>query len=378
MTYARHVLDETKISRLLDRVRREVDEGLSPAVQIAIGREGEIVLDETIGAPPDSRFVVFSATKAFVAAAIWRLLDAGEIALTDRVADVLPAFATNGKDAVTLEHVLTHTGGFPYAPLGPPRWNTRESRLEQFSRWRLTSEPGTAFTYHPTAGHWVLGEIIAEVTGRDHTDAIAELVTEPLGMPRVLGIDPADRHGIVTSVSVGRLPTPDEMRETFGFDIDLAELMPPEVGVEALLVLNDPDVQHLGVPGGGGVMRARDLAQLYQAFLHDPVELWSPEILRAGTGEIRCSLPDLMGLPSTRTLGLYMAGDDGHSDRRSMGRNASPRAFGHAGAGGQLAFADPQTGLSIAYVTAGLDQHMIRQARRDIAIASLAADVLAD
>src|SRR5699024_4806934 len=100
----------------------------------------------------------------------------------------------------------------------------------------------------------------------------------------------------------------------------------PEVGVAALTVLNEPDVQAIGVPGGGGVMRARDLASLYQAFLHDRSGLWSEQILHAGTAEIRCSLPDLMGLPATRTLGLYTAGDDGHSDRRSMGRNVSPRA----------------------------------------------------
>jgi len=370
------VIDDAKATRLLDRVRREVDQGLAPAVQIAIGLDGEIVLEETIGAPPDSRFVVFSATKAFVAAAIWRLIDAGELAVADPVVRYLPAFGTNGKDAVTLEHVLTHTGGFPYAPLGPPRWDTRESRLEQFGRWRLTSEPGSTYTYHPTAGHWVLGEVIAEVTGLDHADAVQQLVTDPLGLPRVLGIRPDERDGIVESVPVGELPTPAEMRETFGFEVDLAQLVPAEVGVAALTILNDPAVQRLGVPGGGGVMRARDLALLYQAFLHDDAGLWSEEVLRAGTAEVRCSLPDLMGLPATRTLGLYTAGDDGRSDRRSMGRTVSPRAFGHAGAAGQLAFADPATGLSVAYVTAGLDQHLIREGRRGIAIASLAADLL--
>lgn len=372
------MLDPDKITRLLERVRREVDEGLSPAVQIAIGLDGDIVLDETIGAPPNSRFIAFSATKAFIAAAVWRLIDAGELAVEDPIVRFLPSFGTNGKDAVTVEQVLTHTGGFPYAPLGPPRWESRENRLEQFSRWRLTSEPGSTYLYHPTSGHWVLGEVIAEITGLDHGDAIQELVTDPLDLPRVLGVEPGDRDGIVESVAVGSLPTPQEMAEAYGFEVDIAALLPAEVGVSALTILNEPEVQRIGVPGGGGVMRARDLASLYQAFLHDERGLWSEEIRQAGTAEIRCSLPDPMGLPATRTLGLYTAGDDGHSDRRSMGRTVSSRAFGHAGAAGQLAFADPETGLSIAYLTAGLDQHLIREARRGVAIASLAADVLAD
>ncbi|MBX3312742.1 MAG: beta-lactamase family protein [Actinobacteria bacterium] len=371
------MIDDTKLKALITRLHREIDEGLSPAVQIAIARHGELLVDETIGVPSSSRFVAFSATKAFVAGAIWRLVDEGLVVLDAPVATYLPEFAGNGKEGVTVEMVLTHTGGFPYAPLGPGRWETRASRLEAFGRWRLTSEPGESFTYHPTAGHWVLGEVIAAVTGEDHTDAIQRLVTDPLGLPRVLGIRPDDREGIVESVATGALPTPEEVEALMGFKLDLAALIPPEVGVQALLTLNEPSVQEIGVPGGGGVMRAADLALLYQAMIDDPLGLWSPEILRAGTREIRVDLPDAMGEPSNRTLGLISAGTDGRAAQRGMGKHASPEAFGHRGAGGQLAFADPATGISVAYLTAGLDQHLLRQYRRDTAIASLASDILA-
>ena len=125
-------------------------------------------------------------------------------------------------------------------------------------------------------------------------------------------------------------------------------------------------------------MRAADLALLYQAFLHDPQGMWDPDVLADATGTVRNTLPDLWGVPANRTRGgLVVAGDDGFAHRRGFGRTASPRAFGHNGAGGQLAFADPETGLSVAYVTNGLDQHLIRQQRRDTAIASLAADLMA-
>lgn len=372
------VIDETKIERLLTRVRREVDEGLSPAVQIAVGHQGKLVVDATFGAPDHSRFVVFSATKALVAAAFWQLLDRGDVAVDAPVAQYLPAFATNGKEGVTVEHLLTHAGGFPYAPLGPGRWETSEQRQEQFGRWRLTFEPGGTFMYHPTAGHWVLAEILATVTGRPYADAIEAMVTEPLGLPRLLGIAHDQQDAIVDAVGVGTPPTPAEMLEAFGVEIDLAEMVPPDVALGALLTLNDPDARALGVPGGGGVMRAADLALLYQGLLHDPAGLWSPEILAAGTRDVRMTLPDLMGVPANRTLGLVVAGDDGFAHLRGFGRTASARAFGHRGAGGQLAFADPDSGLSVGYATAGMDQHLIRQSRRDTAIASLAADLLAD
>lgn len=372
------MIDDTKIERLLTRVRREVDEGLSPAVQIAVAQHGELVVDATFGAPDDSRFVVFSATKALVAGAIWRLIDRGDVALDAPCASYVPEFGTNGKEVVTVEQVLTHTGGFPWAPLGPPRWDTRQSRLEMFAKWRLTLEPGETFMYHPTAGHWVLGEIIASVTSMNHADAIEQLVTEPLGLPRLLGIPLGEQDGIIDSVGVGSPPTPEEMEATFGYKIDLAQLIPPDVALGALLTLNTPEARAIGVPGGGGVMRAADIALLYQAFLHNPGGLWSPEILAAGTRDVRVSLPDMTGLPSNRTLGLILAGDDGFADRRGFGRTASPLSFGHPGAGGQMAFADPVSGLSVGYATAGMDQHLIREGRRTIALASLAAGLLGD
>ena len=279
---------------------------------------------------------------------------------------------------MTVEQLLTHTGGFPWAPLGPDRWGSAEGRREAFARWRLTLEPGESFVYHPTAGHWVLGEIVATVTGSTHADAIEELVTAPLGLPRLLGIGVDAQDGIVDAVGVGAPPTPEEMEEAFGFKVDLSQFISPDVAVGALLTLNEPEARAVGVPGGGGIFRARDLALLYQGLLHDPEGLWSPEVLAQGTRDVRMRLPDVWGVPASRTLGLVVAGDDGFADRRGFGRTASARSFGHNGAGGQIAFADPETGLSVAYLTAALDQHMIREGKRTVAIASLAADLLVD
>ena len=372
------MIDDAKVQALLTRVRREVDEGLSPAVQIAVGYQGELIVDETIGAPSDTRFVVFSATKGLIAGTIWRLIDRGDVDIEAPVVSYLPSFGANGKEAVTVAQLLTHTGGFPAAPLGPDRWATREQRLEQFGRWRLNLEPGETYFYHPTAGHWVLAEIIAEVTGQPYGDAIEALVTGPLGLPRLLGIPVDEQDDIIDAVGVGAPPTPAEMLEAFGIEIDLATLIPPDVALGALLTLNDPDARAVGNPGGGGIMRAADIALLYQAYLHDPGSLWSPEVLAAGTSEVRVALPDMWGISANRTLGLVLAGDDGFAHRRGFGRTASGRAFGHNGAGGQLAYADPESGLSVGYATAGMDQHMIRQNRRDTAIGSLAMSLLAD
>jgi CubicO group peptidase (beta-lactamase class C family) len=149
-----------------------------------------------------------------------------------------------------------------------------------------------------------------------------------------------------------------------------------QVDLEGLLSLNDPDNQRVGLPGGGGIMRAADLALFYQRVLHDDGEIWSPAVLGDATGNVRNRLPDrLSGTPANRTLGLVQAGADGLGHLRSMGRTVSPRTVGHTGARGQLAWGDPVSGLSLGYCTNGLDRHVLREARRNTAIASLAGSI---
>ena len=363
-------IDPAAVAALLARAHREVDEGLIPSCQVALGFEGEIVASETYGdATADHRYSVFSSTKAFVAGAVWALIGDGVIDPTWRVADVIPEFATFGKEIVTVEQVMLHTAGFPQAPLAPIAGDTSDGRCAAFARWKLRWEPGTRFEYHPTSAHWVLAELVERVTGSDFRDVVETRVTAPIGLPRVLGLEPG-AHPCAALVIVGEPPTADELEETFG----VRELPATEVTPEWLVAYDDPAVRRVGVPGAGGVMRAQDLAAFYQGVLHNPGGVWKADVLADAVGNVRNHLPDpLTGVPANRTLGLVQAGADGLSYQRGMGRTVSPLAVGHNGAGGQVAWGDPATGLSFGYVTNGLDQHTIRQQRRTTALASLAA-----
>ena len=91
------------------------------------------------------------------------------------------------------------------------------------------------------------------------------------------------------------------------------------------------------------------------------------------SSEVLNRFPTELGVPANRTLGLVVAGDDGQSALRGMGHTVSPSAFGHNGAGGQIAWADPATGLSFVYLTNGLDRNVLREWRRTSGIASRAA-----
>lgn len=363
-------IDRGKVDELLARARREVEGGLLPSCQIALAFEGELVVDEAFGdATTDTRYCAFSATKAFVAGVVWQLIGEGKVDPSAKVVDVLPEFAPNGKDVITIEQVMLHTAGFPHAPLPHPVWAIRPQRLERFAAWRLNWDPGTRYEYHPTSAHWVLAEIIDRATGGDYRQEVSRRIAEPLGLRFRLGVPSSEQGDLAELRLVGEEATPDELEAVLG----VRQLAVTEVTDDALMSFNDPEVRAVGVPGGGGFGRAADLALYYQALLHDPAGMWDPGVLADATGNVRNRLKDpWFGVPANRSLGLILAGNDGFSAQRGMGRTVSPAAFGHNGAGGQLAWADPATGLSFGYVTNGIDRHTIRQGRRGVALSSVA------
>ena len=107
-------IDSNLVEALLERARREVESGHLPSCQIALAYEGELVAFETFGdAGDDTRYGFFSATKAFVAAAAWTLIGEGKLDVAECVVEYVPAFSSNGKQAVTVEQVMLHTGGQP-------------------------------------------------------------------------------------------------------------------------------------------------------------------------------------------------------------------------------------------------------------------------
>jgi len=368
-------VDPEKLEALFARVEQEVRDGLLPSAQVAVAREGRIAGMRTFGdASDDTLYVVFSATKAITSAAAWLLIQEGKLAPSERVAAIVPEFATYGKEAVTVEQLFTHTAGFPHAPFRPDEFLDHKKRLARFASWRLAWEPGSRFEYHPSSSMYVIAEIIERRAGTTYGEFVRRRIAEPLGLRDLWTGLPESLHGrLAPCVHVGEALTDEDFRR-LGFP------PPPltEVTEEAIESFNRPEVRAAGIPGGGGTMTAADLALFYQALLDGGralagAELWSAATLaearRVRTGEL---VDPVFRKPAQRGLGIVIAGD---ADRtyRGFGHTNSELAFGHNGAGGQLAWADPVTGLSLGYCTNGFDRHVIRQARRGVGISSRAA-----
>lgn len=363
-------LNQSAVKALRARAQREVDEGNVPACQLALARNGEVLVHETLGhVPADARFTMFSATKAVFASLVWQLMGEGLLDPAAPVTDLWPEFGAHGKDAVTLDHVLLHTAGFPYARLDVATLGDRSARVEQMQDWVLAWEPGSRFEYHPLSAHWVLAELVSRATGQNHRVALRERVLDPLGLDRLgLGV-PVERQGdVLPHRKTGAPPTPEEIRAVLGVDsLDI----PVEAQID-LSFLDDPQVRAAGVPGAGGVSDAASLARFYQAVLHDPDGLWEPAVLKDVTTTIRNDLPHPLFGSATRTRGLEVAGAGPAAMFRIGTAATSPQAFGHNGAHGQIAWADPVSGLSFVFLTNGGDQHFLREFGRGAELNALA------
>ena len=159
--------DPRRLAVLIDRCRLEVENGTLPSAQVAVHVDGREYAFETFGdATPSTRYVLQSTGRSIVAGVLWKLISDGLLDTARPVAEYIPEFATNGKDSVTVEQVVTHVGGFPLAPLGYPAMLDREDRLKAFAKWRLMYEPGTELQFHLTSAAWVIAELCERLTGQ--------------------------------------------------------------------------------------------------------------------------------------------------------------------------------------------------------------------
>ena len=153
-----------------------------------------------------------------------------------------------------------------------------------------------------------------------------------------------------------------------------------EVTPEAILRFNQLAVREAGVPGGGGITSAAELALLYQPLINGGTTADGTRILKQETIEFATTVrttdrhrDPILDVPVNRALAVVVAGDDGNSHLRGFGRTASGRTFGHAGAGGQIGWGDPESGISVGYCTSSFVDELV-MGRRVTAISSLAAD----
>jgi CubicO group peptidase (beta-lactamase class C family) len=332
---------QSRVQTLLDQlVERDVERGL----QVAAYFNGKLVVDAWAGvADPatgrkvdaDTVFTVWSCGKGVAATIIHLLVERGLLTYDTPLASVWPEFGTHGKQAITIQHVLTHTAGIPQIPDGiSPAdlldWATMCRRVAELEPlW----PPGTVMAYHAMTYGWLVGEVAQRVDGRPFATIVEQEICAPLGIDNMFfGIPDAaaPRVAVLEEVAAPAAPAVPPP------DILTLPVVPPWRAPSSAWA-NQLAVQRACLPSSGAIMNARSLARHYAALASpalDGVSLLPAERIQQASALQIEAQDRVLGVPVRRALGYHLGEQQSAMSTRIT-------AFGHAGAGGSLGFADP-------------------------------------
>jgi CubicO group peptidase (beta-lactamase class C family) len=302
----------------------------------------------------DTLVPVWSATKGPAAACVLHAMQSRGLSLTSRVADVWPEFAQAGKDHVTLGQALAHQAGLPVL-------DRRASVLDhgavaaaiaaQAPHW----EPGTAHGYSPRAHGFLLDELVRRLDGRALGEYWRAEFAAPLALDFWIGL-PAEFHGRVSSIFPSRAATPGDPFYTAFTKSEsfTARAFASPFGLGSVASLNTPEARSASLPGFGGIGTARALAKFYsmlasggaldgRTFFPDEALAWMTSTLAQGSDRV-------LMVETAFSAGFMRDPLDAGGRKVRAIFGPSRTAFGHPGAGGSHAFADPERRLSFAYV----------------------------
>jgi CubicO group peptidase (beta-lactamase class C family) len=339
---------------------------LHPAIALCVRRNGEIVLDRAIGhlhgnapgasadapkvlARHDSLFNLFSAAKAVTAMVVHLLDERRLVHLDDAVAEYIPEFGKNGKEAMTLRQILAHRAGLPAvrdAPIDLDLVTDWDRVLRLLCDARPLSVPGRRLAYHALTGGFVLGEVVRRVTGKDIRAYFRENVLDPLGFPSFdFGITRDRIPDVAENAFTGLPAVPPQ-----------SWLLERALGVGmagATSMSNDPRFLTAIIPSGNVIGSAEEASRFFQLLLNEGelggVRIFEARTVRRAVAEQSyLEIDSFLGIPVRYGLG-FMLGGETFSPYGSESKNA----FGHIGFTNVIAYADPDRKISVGLMTSG-------------------------
>ncbi len=359
-------MSERGVERIWAGVECLYRSGMYPAIALCVRRHGQVVLDRAIGhargngpthgadaprelATPQTPFVIFSASKVMTTVVVHLLEERGLLHVGDRVCEYIPEYAVNGKQDITIEHLLSHRAGVPSLPpeaFDLDRIGDRDFRLDILCAAKPSSRPGKLLSYHALSGGFILAEIVRRVTGRDIRTVLRQEVLKPLGFRwGNYGVSARDVRRVALSYPTGPPALPP-----LSTGLQRALGLPPD---EITRRSNDPRFLTAVVPSGNVVTTANEFSRFFELLLAggelDGVRVLQPRTIRRATSERAFREIDFTLLAPLRHASGFMLG----ANVLSLFGPDTDQAFGHLGFTNVLGWADPERELSVGLMTSG-------------------------
>jgi CubicO group peptidase (beta-lactamase class C family) len=350
--------------KTLDILRRGIDEGLHPGAQIHVWHAGRVVLNDAIGEAregvrmrTDSLSLWMSAGKPLTAVLVLQLVASGRLSPDTRVADVLPAFGGNGKQHITVEHLLIHTAGFR-GPLNNFTPGDFDQIVMRCCELRLEPgwTPGEKAGYHIGSSWFVLGAIAQAVCGVELSRLVREQIAGRLNVELYLGMSEAEFERLES-----RMPL-----------MHITEKRPATTDWPG----NTPQASVIPRPGANVRGPIAALAQMYVSLLRDE-RLLPREVATMMTSRRRVGMVDHT-FKQTLDWGLGVMIDSKQyagEHAYGFGPHASNHTFGHSGNQSSAGFCDPTNDLVVAWTCNGMPGEAAHQKRASQINAAIYADL---
>ena len=323
-------------------------EGLELGARFSLAIGGEIVVDliggwadraKTRPFAEDTLCPIFSTTKALAALMIARLVDEDRLDYDQPVADVWPAFAAAGKGQVTVAQALSHQAGLPglIQAMDPQVWLDWSEVCERLAAMAPMWPPGTASGYHPVTSGYLSGEIFRRITGRRLASVFEEEIAAPLGLDLWIGLPDSEAGRVAEVRRPSAMPDLGPLTDVKRAAFLTRWAQPPA----------SDELRRADIPSVSGYGTAPALARAMAIFACDgrvDGEAWLRTDTVAQALKPRITGPDLV-LPFELS---WAAGLLCNAQVKVYGPGR--QSVGHSGWGGSCAFADPEEGLSGAYV----------------------------
>jgi CubicO group peptidase (beta-lactamase class C family) len=309
----------------------------------------------------DTIVLFWSATKGLASACVLHLLQERGIELAHRVAEFWPEFAQNGKDEITFAQLLSHQAGLCALDelVEVTDYPAVIAALEkQAPLW----PPGTAHGYHARTFGFLLDEVVRRIAGITLSEYWRKIFADPLGLDIWIGLPDSEQSRAATIYAAkagGKAAPASFYRDLATLGTLARKAFTSPRGLHAVSDMNREENRALPFVSFGGIGSANSLARFY-AMLACGGELegrrfFTPETIAQMTTTMVSGMDGVFQIPTAFSAGFMK--DPSDTARRIFG--PSPRAFGHPGAGGSHAFADPDQCISFAYVMNQMEQSLL-------------------
>lgn len=302
----------------------------------------------------------WSATKGLGSACLLHVLQEHSIPLDAPVAKFWPEFAQAGKEKITLAQLLSHQAGL--AALDEPAEITDHAAVvhaleKQAPLW----PPGSAHGYHARTFGFLLDELVRRIDGRTLGAYWRETFADPLELNIWIGL-PAEENARTATIYAATASTaPDD---PFYRALTTPGTLPRRVfssprGLQSISAMNDPANRARSLVSLGGTGSAHSLGKFYALLANngkmDGERFFTEATLTQMSTTLTSGIDQVFGRPTAFSAGLMK--DPPDAEPPIFGPSAS--AFGHPGAGGSHAFADPENRLAFAYVMNQMERQIL-------------------